>query len=324
MKLLPTRRGTAYLYDHKPVLADMRAEVLAGLQARPRRLPPKYFYDALGSRLFAAITALPEYYPTRTEISLLRHHGAEIAECVGTSCTLIEFGSGTNTKIRLLLEAIRPQAYVPLDISQDQLARAAADLAEDYPWLEVHAACLDYSLALELPTLVAPGHRVAFFPGSSIGNFEPPDASQFLARVRRLVGDDGGLLLGVDLVKDRHVLEQAYNDRQGLTAAFNRNLLQHVQRVLGGNLDLNRFTHRAIYNEQKQRIEMYLDSTADQVVTVAGERFAFRAGDSIHTEHSYKYTVRQVQELAGQSGFRVTQAWTDARDYFGVFYLQPG
>lgn len=323
MKQLPTRRGLAYLYDQKPALADMREEVLGGLQSRPRVLPPKYFYDATGSWLFEAITALPEYYPTRTEIALLRRHGREIRDCVGPSCMLIEYGSGANTKIRLLLEAVRPAAYVPLDISHEQLARAAADLAEDYPWLEVHAACVDYSRDISLPQGVAEtGHRVAFFPGSSIGNFEPHEAEAFLRRVHRLVGEPGGLLLGVDLVKPRQVLEAAYNDRQGVTAAFNRNLLAHIGGRLGGNLDARQFDHRAAYNGQRQRIEMYLHSRLDQVFTLAGERFALRAGESIRTEHSYKYTPQQVATLAARGGFSVQRQWIDAKGFFGIFYLQ--
>lgn len=323
MKILPTRQGTAYLHDQKPDLADMRAEVLGGLRDRPRRIPPKYFYDARGSRLFEAITALPEYYPTRTEIGLLRRHGAQLRQCVGDSCVLIEYGSGTNTKIRLLLEAVRPATYVPLDISRDQLASAAAELAEQYPWLEVHAACLDYSRAVRLPDLAGDGRRVAFFPGSSIGNFEPADAVDFLARVRALVGAEGGLLIGIDLVKDPAVLEAAYADLQGVTAEFNRNVLRHVQARLGGNLDPQRFRHRACYNSAENRIEMYLVSETDQVVNIGGERFAFRAGEAIHTENSYKYTLQGVEELAARSGFRVAQAWSDTRGYFALFYFQP-
>ncbi len=324
MKLLPTRRGTAYLYDHKPALADMREEVLTGLRARPRHISPKYFYDARGSRLFHAITQLPEYYPSRTEIRLLRAHGDAIRSSVGDSCMLIEFGSGTNAKIRLLLEAVRPAAYVPLDISLDQLSRAASELAEDHPWLEVHAACLDYSRQVTLPETQSRGRRVAFFPGSSIGNFEPADAARFLARVQKLVAPDGGLLLGVDLVKERGVLEAAYNDVQGVTAAFNRNLLYHVRSRLGAHVDPEQFAHRALYNEAEQRIEMYLESCADQVVGIAGERFAFRAGERIHTENSYKYRPEQVESLAAAAGFRVQCSWQDARQYFALYFLTPG
>ncbi len=322
-QVIPTRRGVAYLYDHKPALADMRDEVLAGLRARPRRISPKYFYDARGSRLFQAITELPEYYPTRTEIRLLRRHGVAIRECVGDSCLLVEFGSGTNAKIRLLLETVRPAAYMPLDISLDQLSRAAAELAEDYPWLEVHAACLDYSHAVTLPEIAAAGRRVAFFPGSSIGNFEPATAVTFLARVRQLVAPAGGLLLGVDLVKDPGVLEAAYNDVQGVTAAFNRNLLHHVRRRLGATVAPGQFGHVAVYNATRQRIEMYLESLADQVVSIGGERFAFRRGERIHTENSYKYHAEQIAGLAAGAGFSVSHSWLDERGYFGLFYLRP-
>lgn len=323
MEMIPTRRGTAYLYDHKPPLADMREEVLAGLRGHPRSISPKYFYDARGSRLFDAVTQLPEYYPTRTEIRLLRRHGAAIRECVGDACLLVEFGSGSNAKIRLLLEAVRPAAYVPLDISLDQLARAAVELAEEHPWLEVHAACLDYSRAVTLPKPVAAGRPVAFFPGSSIGNFEPAEAVAFLARVRDLVAPDGGLLLGVDLVKDTAVLEAAYNDVQGVTAAFNRNLLLHINRRLDASFVQERFEHLARYDEERQRIEMYLESVTDQVVTIGGERFAFRQGERIHTENSYKYHSEQVGDLARDAGFTVRHSWLDERCYFGMFYLEP-
>lgn len=307
-----------HFYDHKPAVADMRGEVLAGLSANPRHLPPKYFYDARGSRLFDAITCLPEYYVTRTEIGLLKRYAGEIAAEVGAAPFLVEYGSGSTLKIRLLLEALRPVAYMPLDISREHLQRSATELALRFPWLAVHAACMDYTREVGLPWYPEGHRRVAFFPGSSIGNFEPEQATAFLRRIRDTVGADGALIIGIDLDKDAAVLEAAYDDCQGVTAAFNRNILAHINRELGGDLQPGRFLHRARYDAGQRRVEIHLESSVDQIATVAGTRIPFRAGERIHTENSYKYRLSEFGSAAASAGLRLRRSWSDARDYFAI------
>ncbi len=310
--------GKIHFYDQKPEIADMRAEVLAGLTAMPRHLPPKYFYDARGSRLFDAITCLPEYYVTRTEINLLKRHAPELAAEVGEAPFLVEYGSGSTLKIRLLLAALRPVAYMPLDISREHLHRSAEELAQTFPWLAVHAACMDYTREGRLPWSPEGHRRVAFFPGSSIGNFEPEQAGHFLRRIREVVGADGALIIGLDLDKDPAVIEAAYDDCQGVTAEFNRNILVHINRELGGDLQPERFLHRARYDTGLRRVEIHLESTVDQIASVAGERIPFRAGERIHTENSYKYRLAEFAEGAAAAGFRLRRSWSDARNYFAM------
>jgi dimethylhistidine N-methyltransferase len=311
-------------YDYQPAPADMRAEVIHGLSQDQKRIPPKFFYDRRGSRLFDAITELPEYYPTRTEIGILHSHGAEMAEVVGRGALLVELGSGSSLKIRCLLEALEPAVYVPVDISRDHLMESATKLAASFPGLEVHAACADYSVPFGLP--VEPnGHDLAaFFPGSSIGNFDPADARHFLERIGTLVGPGGKLLIGVDLVKDSRTLHAAYNDAQGVTADFNLNLLRRINRELEGDFDLATFEHNAFFNADESRIEMHLVSRIEQTVRVAGRGFAFRAGESIHTESSYKYTIEGFQALARQAGFEAARCWTDTKQLFSVHCLRFG
>jgi len=314
--------GRIHFYDYHPAVADIRAEVLDGLSRRPKQIAPKYFYDQRGSQLFDAITELPEYYPTRTELEILETNGQQIAEFLGSDSMLLELGSGSSRKIRVLLDALRPAAYVPLDISRDHLLDSARALARDYPELQVHAACTDYSDDFELPDLPPHLARVAFFPGSSIGNFEPDDARGLLARVGRYLGGDGKLLIGVDLKKDNAILHAAYNDDQQLTAAFNLNLLERINRELDADFDLDRFEHRAFFNQQAGRIEMHLVSRIDQQVNVAGRRIDFVAGESLHTENSYKYSIDEFQKLASQSGFVAEQVWTDDQQLFSVHCLR--
>lgn len=310
--------------DRQPAPADFLAEVLEGLGAPQKRLSPKFFYDSRGSALFEAICATPEYYPTRTEIGILRRFTAEIAETLGPSCVLIEPGSGSMDKVRLLLEALRPAAYLPADISGEHLLSAARALAAEYPWLGVHAVCMDYSLGLEalagpeLPT----GRKIVFFPGSTIGNFEPGEAADFLAQAARLVGPGGGLLIGVDLKKDPAVLHGAYNDAQGITAEFNRNLLRRINAELDADFDPGRFHHYAFYHAPQGRIEMHLLSRGAQTVRVAGTRLDFADGESIHTENSYKYTLAEFRALARSAGFRAAGCWTDADTLFSVQYFE--
>jgi dimethylhistidine N-methyltransferase len=300
----------------------MRAEVLAGLSREQKRIAPKFFYDRRGSQLFDAITELPEYYPTRTEIGILERHGGEMAELLGRDVLLLELGSGSSLKIRTLLEALSPAVYAPIDISRDHLLASARDLADSFPGLKVCATCADYSAPFELPVEEAHLDRAAFFPGSSIGNFDPEEAVGLLMRLASLVGPGGSVLVGVDLVKDRARLEAAYNDEQGVTADFNLNLLQRINRELEGGFDLGAFDHLAFYDPARSRVEMHLVSRSQQGVPVAGRRFVFREGESIHTENSYKYTLEGFRALARRAGFRPERAWTDPDELFSVHCLR--
>ena len=302
----------------------VRVEVLRGLQGRPKTLPPRLFYDHAGARLFEDICALPEYYLTRTELGILRSHSAEIAERCGRDVALIEYGSGAGTKVRLLLDRLRgAAAYVPVDISMEQLAAVSAERARQYPGLRVAPVCADYTGRFALPALPPGTRRVAFFPGSSIGNLHPAEATAFLHRIRSTVGSSGALVLGVDRRKDGRVLHAAYNDAAGVTAAFNLNLLTRLNRELGANFDLSWFAHRAFFNDAASRIEMHLESLADQEVTVAGQAVSFERGETIHTECSYKYDRTLLDDVVLAAGFEIARLWTDEREWFWVAYLVP-
>lgn len=311
-----------HFYDLHPAPADFRAEVLSGLARSSKRLSPKFFYDRRGSQLFDAITELPEYYPTRTEIGILKKHGETIADFLGEDCLLLELGSGSSKKIRVLLDALKPAAYMPMDISREHLLGSAQALVADYPALEVHAACADFAADFELPYCPEHLSRAAFFPGSSIGNFEPAQARELLQRVADYLGEGGKLLIGVDLKKDAGVLHAAYNDEQQVTAAFNLNLLQRINRELGADFDLQAFSHDAFYNASEGRVEMHLVSRSEQTVTVAGESFDFDEGETIHTESSYKYDVEEFLSLAERAGFVSDQVWTDDQQLFSVHCLR--
>jgi dimethylhistidine N-methyltransferase len=299
----------------------MQEEVLQGLASRPKRIAPKFFYDERGSRLFDAICELPEYYLTRTEMGILESCAREVARLAGADCTLIELGSGASKKIRLLLETLRPRHYLGIDISREFLRESVQRLAHDYPWLEVHAACADFAQDFDLPDPAGSGRRLVFFPGSTIGNFDPHEALAFLQRVRRLVQPDGALVIGVDLKKDPAVLHAAYNDGQGITAAFNLNLLERLRSELGAELDPKTFRHRAFYDATHGRIEMHLVSRRAQEIRVLGQRFQFEPGESIHTENSYKYSVAEFHALAHRAGLQPRQVWLDAAHLFSVHYL---
>ncbi|MGV6825866.1 MAG: L-histidine N(alpha)-methyltransferase [bacterium] len=311
-------------HDLHPSADDLAADVLAGFKLPQKTLPPKYFYDAEGSGLFDAITELPEYYPTRTEISLLREYADDIAGKAGTGHLLIEPGSGSCTKARILFEGLKPCAYIPMDISSDHLRAAATDVAVDYPWLEVHAACTDFTRLMELPPSSPEGQRLAFFPGSSIGNFDPQSAIKFLAMIANMVGPGGCLLIGVDLKKDKTILEAAYNDSQGITAAFNLNLLVRINKELGANFDLSQWQHKAFYNEKEGRIEMHLVATVAQRVTMLDQSFEFAEGETIHTENSYKYSKEEFRALAAGAGFDTDTIWTDSDHLFSLHLLKTG
>jgi L-histidine Nalpha-methyltransferase len=317
------QEATPLLKDYQPTLADERECILAGLQADRKRLSPKYFYDQRGSELFERICQLPEYYPTRTELGIMRSHRAAIAAAVGARACVIEFGSGSSVKIRLLLDILGDVvAYVPVEISGDYLKGVAGSLAADFPDIEIRPVCADFTQPFELPKLQRPARRrVAYFPGSTIGNFEPADALEVLRVMRRQVGDDGALLIGVDLQKDPAILERAYNDAAGVTAEFNLNLLRRLNRELGANFELARFRHRADYNAGAGRIEMYLISERAQQVRLGGETIDFAAGERILTEYSHKYTLQGFADLARDAALRVECVWTDDNGLFSVQYL---
>ena len=311
-------------HDLAPELDDFRADVLQGL-AKPRKeIPPKYFYDERGSLLFDRICDLEEYYLTRTEIGLLRDHQAELAEAIGPDCLLIEYGSGSSRKAPVLLSALpRLRAYIPIDISKEHLLRSSAELAARQPGLAVIAVCADYTRLTQLPQLMKyqGAKRVIFFPGSSIGNYNPMQAILLLKTAAALVGAGGGMLIGVDLKKDRDVLHAAYNDSQGMTAAFNLNMLWRLRHELGARVEPAHFRHDAFYNEQIGRVEMHLVSTRDQNIELEGAVFRLAEGEGIHTENSYKYTVEEFRSMAEVAGFKSERVWCDARNLFSLHYL---
>ncbi len=310
------------LDDHPitDVHSTQREELLAGLASPPRFINPKFFYDERGSELFARICELDEYYPTRTEIGIFSRDAAAIAATVGTGCELVEPGAGNCEKVRYLLSDLAPAAYLPLDISRDFLLDAAQRLREDFPELEVRPVVADFGAAFDLPA--ASARRVLFYPGSTIGNFEPAAACEFLTRAAALVGKGGGLLIGVDLHKATGVLDAAYNDSQGVTAEFNRNILCHANRLLDADFDPGQFEHVAFYNATEQRIEMHLESRTAQQVCCDGAVLEFTAGERIHTEYSYKYTTQGFAELAAEAGFAARGCWLDDDSLFSVQYFE--
>jgi dimethylhistidine N-methyltransferase len=314
----------ARLTDRQPSLADEREMIVASLRATPKRLSPKYFYDRRGSELFDRICELPEYYPTRTELAIMRDNAASIGAAVGPGACVIEFGSGSSTKIRLLLDMLDDvRAYVPVEISGEYLQAVAASLSADFPRLHVVPVCADFTRPFELPDEVRGAHnRLAFFPGSTIGNFERQQSVALLRVMRETVGPGGGLLIGVDLQKDRKVLERAYNDAAGVTAEFNLNPLRSLNRELGANFELSRFTHRADYDADDGRIVMQLFSRGEQTVRVGGDAVRFADGERIITEYSHKHTLAGFAAMATEAGFSVRDVGTDAADWFSVQHLR--
>lgn len=302
---------------------DFRRAVLAGLASSPRAIPAKFLYDARGSALFDAICEQPEYYPTRTETQILRACAGDIARLAGPGCALVEYGSGSSVKTRLLLEAMPDlHAYVPIDISRQHLDATARRLREDYPWLRVDPVSGDYMALDALPPVIDGARRIGFFPGSTIGNLTPEEAVLYLRRARRLLRSDGALILGVDLKKDPQRLHAAYNDAAGVTAQFTLNLLRRMNRELEANFDLSAFAHEAFYNEAAGRIEIYVRSLQNQAVTVAGRRFTFAEGERVHTEYSYKYDDAEIAELARRGGFSIAHTWSDPDRLFAVAFLK--
>ncbi len=306
-----------------PASSDFLSDVIAGLSSEPRTLPCKYFYDERGAALFQKICELPEYYITRTEIDILDRHRAEIAAHLGAQINLIGLGTGSGTKTRILIEALeKPAVYIPVDISEKQLRKSAALFRKIFPDLEILPVCADYLQPVTLPsTRRKPARNVVYFPGSTIGNFEPSEATEFLRRIANVCCRGGALLIGVDLRKDQDVIEAAYNDSAGVTAQFNLNLLARANRELGGDFDLQHWQHHAIYNPDAGRIEMYLISQIDQAAQIADHTFRFRSGEKIITEFSYKYAREGFAALARDAGFEFQKMWTDDARLFGVFYF---
>jgi dimethylhistidine N-methyltransferase len=304
-------------------LVQFSDDVIAGLSRPQKSIPPKYFYDESGSRLFDLITRLDEYYLTRTELDIMHRFGAAMAARIGPQCLLIEFGGGSLVKVRTLLDHLeQPAGFAPVDVSGPHLMRAAAQLELDYPGLDVTPVCADFTQEFLLPAdLDDTARRVVYFPGSTIGNFNPDEADALLRHIANIVGPGGGLLLGVDLQKDEAVIHAAYNDRRGVSAAFNRNLLIRMNRELDADFDPDAFTHRAFYNTAEHRIEMHLVSNRRQTVHVTGARFTFQPGESIHTENSYKFDPEALASRAHNCGLRLDTAWYDDRRYFGVLYF---
>lgn len=316
-------RGALELRDHHPAQRLLVADVLQGLARSPKQLSPLYFYDERGSQLFERICELPEYYLTRTETAILAQAGADIARCLGPAALLVELGSGSSVKTRLLLDRLEsPAAYVPVDISRTHLLAAARGIAAAYPRLEVLPVCADFTQPFAVPRPTRPAARtIVFFPGSTVGNFDADAAVALLRAMRRATGSAAGLLIGVDLVKERATLERAYADAAGITAAFNLNVLRRLNREFGADFVLERFRHAAVWVPGHQRIEMHLVSTCAQAVTLAGRTIEFAAGEPLVTEHCHKYTEESFAALAAAGGWRVRRVWTDERRHFSVQYL---
>jgi dimethylhistidine N-methyltransferase len=316
----PLAPGIVRFYSFLPRAATLREDVLAGLALPQKSIPPKYFYDDEGCRLFEAICELPEYYLTRTETAILRAHIADIAQLVGPDAELIEYGAGVQAKTRILIQALQTRLYVPIDIAMDSLQASSNELAGRFPWLNVVGIRADYTRPLALPEFagVPVRRKAVFFPGSTVGNFTPAEALEFMRQARRTVGKGGVLLIGVDLKKDKATLDAAYADPKGVTARFNMNLLARINRELGADFQTKRFRHKAFYDATLGRVEMHLESLHAQIVHVAGQRIHFAPGETIHTEISCKYSVAEFQELGRRAGFAPVKVWTDPEQLFSV------
>jgi len=332
MNALPeTKRASAdddqhlhFFADYEPPTDDFLTDVLTGLTRRQKSLPPKYFYDQKGSALFDEICRTPEYYVTRTELALLDEVLPNVATMTGPEAIVIEWGSGSSWKIRKVLDALdNPAEYIAIDISRDHLKAAAADIGRDYSDVKVGAICADFLAPIELPSeaIVSDGRMLGFFPGSTIGNFEPHVAAEFLRKAAHLLGPGGALLIGVDLEKDEDILLAAYNDAGGITAQFNLNLLTRMIEELGAQVNVDAFEHEAIFNQEKHRIEMHLRAREDTGLVVADREFRLAKGETIHTENSHKFSLASFQEIASAAGFEAGAAWTDKDDLFSLHYL---
>jgi len=309
-------------HDFQPELESLREAVFEGLSHKQKQIPPKFFYNETGSALFEKILEQPEYYIPNKERELLRQYSDEFAKLIEPDAVLIEPGSGSCEKVQLLLESLLPHAYVPMDISSDFLMQSAYSMSRKFPWLNIYAVCLDFTQEMILPHVVPQDRRIVFIPGSSLGNFDPLEIPLFLCSIHRLVGKGGGLLVGIDRKKDHSILNAAYNDEAGITAAFNLNLLDRINNEIDGTFNPDNFEHYAYYNDQLGRIEMHLVSLADQHVSISGRSFRFQKGETIHTENSYKYRPEEFVNLAYSGGFKHHKTWSDNEDYFSIYFFE--
>jgi len=312
---------TITFHDYQPDTLSLHDAVIHGMSKEQKSIPPKFFYNERGSQLFDKICEQPEYYPPTVERKILTERAAEIAALTGRSRILFEPGAGSADKVRLLLDELRPSAFIPMDISFEHLKSAAITLADEYPWLNVHAACVDFTHSLPIPDIAPEGPRLCFFPGSSIGNFDRSEAKTFLSKIRHSVGDDGMLLIGVDTQKNETIMNEAYNDEAGVTAEFNLNLLHRMREELGMDCDPADFDHKAFYNSDAGRIEMHLVSKQEQSLQLNGHTFDISKGESLHTENSYKYTPRDFLQVASTSGFNEVRHWVDDDGLFALYLL---
>jgi dimethylhistidine N-methyltransferase len=312
------------MLEHEIGQVDERSDILDGLNQDQKQLSPKYFYDETGSRLFDQICDLPEYYLTRTELGIMREHVEAMTGLMGPRASIIELGSGSSLKTRILLDHVEePAAYVPVDISRDHLLKTAGCLADDYPEIEILPVCADFTQSFELPEpAVEPDRHVVYFPGSTIGNFSRDDAIDLLKQVRQVVNGNGALLVGVDLIKPRKVVEAAYNDTAGVTAKFNKNILARINRDHAGAFDPSRFEHDAVYDEEHHRIEMRLISCEEQDIPIAGQSIHFEKGEYIVTEHSHKYSIDEFGSIGEEAEFSLKDIWTDPDQLFSVQFLE--
>ncbi len=311
--------------DHEPLAHNVLTEVIMGLSRGQKTLPAKFLYDKKGSEIFEEICCLPSYYPTRTEFKILKDNANEIVSLIGDGCLIIEPGSGSAEKVRILLQAMNnTPRYVPIEISREILLRTCRELIEEFPGLGLYPVCGDFTQELSLPLTVTAqtGRKVIFFPGSTIGNLHRDEAREFLRKAGRMVGKGGGLLIGVDRKKDPEILRLAYNDPEGVTAAFNLNILERLNREIDAAFDLENFRHEAVYNESEGRIEMHLESLIPQLVRVSQTVFRFRQGETIHTENSYKYSVQEFVNLGEKAGLCFLRSWEDQRGLFSVYYFE--
>jgi dimethylhistidine N-methyltransferase len=322
MKQASRKSDKVMFRNEHPDMSHSREEILAGLQTTQKTVNPKWFYDEYGSQLFDQITRLPEYYPTRTEVAILTENCEQISARCGHGCLFIEPGSGSSEKVRILLDTLQPSAYVPMDISADFLQSAALELGSEYPWLDIYAVCADFNQGWSFLDDLPAGKRVVFYPGSTIGNLEPNLAAEFLIRVREMMGESGGALVGVDTHKSSDRLNAAYNDSQGVTAEFNLNVLRRLNEVMDAEFEEDNFRHHAFYNTEARRIEMHLVSERKQSVRCNGGTVEFALGESLHTESSYKYTPQSFAALVESAGLKLAQSWMDADELFSVHYLE--
>ncbi|CAN5298733.1 L-histidine N(alpha)-methyltransferase [soil metagenome] len=315
------KNSQLHFYDYSEHTYNLLEDVLEGLNKKPKELHPKLFYDTKGSELFDKICELPEYYITRVETDIMQNNAKDIAKTIGAECLFLELGSGNCRKVRFLLPHFSKVSYMPMDISKEQLLQSSYSLLHEFPHINIHAVCLDYSRAILIPEQVNNMRRVVYFPGSSISNFEAVDIKRFLKMIAALVQPHGGLVIGVDLKKDIGMLNAAYNDTQGVTAAFNRNILERINKELKANFQVNNFKHQAFYNEAVGRIEMHLISTEEQQVVIEGNILDFQTSESIHTENSYKFYIEEFQQLAYDAGFQTAKLWVDKDKLFSVHYF---